>query len=75
MGVPADKSIVDVLTENGIENMTSCSQGVCGTCLTGVLEGTPDHRDVYLSEPEHRACDKIMLCVSRAKSKTLVLDL
>jgi ferredoxin-NADP reductase len=73
--VPADKSIVDVLTENGIENMTSCSQGVCGTCLTGVLEGTPDHRDVYLSEAERRACDKIMLCVSRAKSKTLVLDL
>jgi ferredoxin-NADP reductase len=73
--VPADKSIVQVLTEHGVENMTSCEQGVCGTCLTGLLEGVPDHRDVYLSDAEHKSCNKIMPCVSRAKSERLVLDL
>ncbi len=73
--VPADKSIVAVLSEQGIQNMTSCEQGVCGTCVTGVLEGEPDHRDVFLSQAERKACDKIMVCVSRAKSERLVLDL
>ena len=53
----------------------SCGQGVCGTCITGVLEGTPDHRDAFLSDKERTACDKMMLCVSRAKSEMLVLDL
>ena len=54
---------------------TSCEQGVCGTCLTGVLEGKPDHRDVFLTDEEKDACDKIMPCVSRAQSDVLVLDL
>jgi vanillate O-demethylase ferredoxin subunit len=73
--VPADRTIVQVLTEQGIDNVTSCEQGVCGTCLCGVLEGEPDHRDAFLSEAERKANDKMLLCVSRAKSKALVLDL
>jgi vanillate O-demethylase ferredoxin subunit len=48
---------------------------VCGTCLTGVLKGAPDHRDAFLTEAERRRGDKMMLCVSRAKTSQLVLDL
>lgn len=73
--VPAGRSIVEVLAEHGVHIETSCEQGVCGTCLTGVLDGVPDHRDVFLTDAEKQACDKIMPCVSRAKSLLLVLDL
>ncbi len=73
--VGADQSIVQVLSQHGVQNLTSCEQGVCGTCLTGVLEGEPDHRDAFLSEAERKANDKMLVCVSRAKSKCLVLDL
>lgn len=73
--VPADKTVHQVLSENGIEIMVSCEQGVCGTCLTRILEGEPDHRDLYLDDSEHAANDQFTPCCSRAKSKTLVLDL
>jgi vanillate O-demethylase ferredoxin subunit len=73
--VEADQSIVQVLRAAGADIQTSCEQGVCGTCLTGVLSGTPDHRDVFLSDEEREAGDKIMCCVSRSKSDILVLDL
>ena len=73
--VQADKSIAATLAENGIASVTSCEQGVCGTCLTGLLKGTPDHRDAFLTEGERKACDKIMVCVSRARGGGLVLDI
>ncbi|SEN10369.1 PDR/VanB family oxidoreductase [Halomonas caseinilytica] len=73
--VPADKTVHQVLTENGIDVMVSCEQGVCGTCLTRVLEGEPDHRDFFLEDHEHAANDQFTPCCSRAKSKVLVLDL
>lgn len=73
--VPADKTIVNALAEYGIEIPTSCEQGVCGTCLCGVLEGTPDHRDAFLTEAERKAGDKMLPCVSRAVGTTLVLDI
>jgi len=73
--IPSGKTIVEALRENGIHIETSCEQGVCGTCLTGLLEGLPDHRDVFLTDDEKEAGDKIMPCVSRAKSSLLVLDL
>ena len=73
--IPADESIADALRRQGIKIETSCEQGVCGTCLTGVLEGEPDHRDVYLTEDEKRCGDRMMPCVSRARSNVLVLDL
>lgn len=72
--IPPGKTIVEALAEHGIDIDVSCQQGVCGTCLTGVLEGTPDHRDLFLTEDEKRAGDKMALCVSRARSKLLVLD-
>lgn len=73
--VPEGLSIADVLAQNGVEVELSCEQGICGTCITGVLEGTPDHRDMFMMADEHAANDKMTLCVSRALSKRLVLDL
>ena len=73
--IPADRTIVQALADRGIQVETSCEQGVCGTCLTGVLEGAPDHRDVFLTDEERAAGDKMLPCVSRARSDLLVLDL
>ncbi len=72
--VPAGKTILEVLHDNGIEAPSSCEQGACGTCLASVIEGEPEHQDVYLSEAEKAANDRIITCVSRARSKRLVLD-
>jgi vanillate O-demethylase ferredoxin subunit len=73
--VPKDTTVIQALAEAGIEVQTSCEQGVCGTCLTRVLEGEPDHRDVYLSPDEQAANDQFLPCCSRSKSPLLVLDL
>jgi ferredoxin-NADP reductase/nitrite reductase/ring-hydroxylating ferredoxin subunit len=75
LGVPSGKSILDVMRENGIEAPSSCEQGACGTCLTRVLEGEPDHQDVYLNATERAAGNVMMTCVSRCKSGRLVLDI
>ncbi|MEE7493344.1 oxidoreductase [Methylobacterium oryzae] len=73
--VAPGQTITDAMLAEGVEILTSCEQGVCGTCLTTVLEGEPDHRDVYLS-PSERSAGKTMLpCVSRCKGPRLVLDL
>ncbi|OIR07194.1 phthalate dioxygenase reductase [mine drainage metagenome] len=73
--IPEDKTIVAALAAQGVDIPTSCEQGICGTCLTGVIEGIPDHRDAFLSDEEKRAGKQILPCVSRAKSPLLVLDL
>lgn len=73
--VPAGKTILEVLQENGIDTPSSCEQGACGTCLSTVIEGEPVHQDVYLSDGEKAANTKILTCVSRSKSKRLVLDI
>jgi vanillate O-demethylase ferredoxin subunit len=73
--VAEGRTIIEVLAEHGVMVDTSCEQGVCGTCLTGVLEGEPDHRDVFLTDAEKLANDRMTVCVSRAKSPRLVLDL
>jgi vanillate O-demethylase ferredoxin subunit len=72
--VPSDKSIIDVMLEAGLEVEASCEQGVCGTCLTDVIEGEVEHRDVYLMDAEKARNDKMTICVSRAKCGRLVLD-
>jgi ferredoxin len=54
---------------------TSCREGICGSCETRVLAGSPIHRDSILSEEEQEAGDVMMLCVGRASSPRLVLDL
>lgn len=73
--IPADKAIVEVLLDQGIEIPTSCDQGVCGTCLTRVIAGVPEHRDSFLTDQERAQNDQMTPCCSRAKSARLVLDL
>lgn len=73
--VPADRTVVQALAEHGIDLPVSCEQGVCGTCVTRVLEGTPEHRDVFLTDTEKAANDCFTPCCSRARSGRLVLDL
>ena len=67
--------IVDALAERGIIIPVSCEQGICGTCLTGVLQGEPEHNDMFLSDEEKAANAQMTLCCSRARSELLVLDL
>lgn len=71
--VPVGQSILSVLREHGCDAASSCESGTCGTCRTGLLGGEADHRDMVLmpEEMEHQ----IMICVSRARSPELVLDL
>ncbi len=71
----AGKTVVAALQDAGIDLPVSCEQGVCGTCLTRVIEGVPDHRDLYLTPEEQAANDQFLPCCSRAKTPRLVLDL
>jgi ferredoxin-NADP reductase len=73
--IPAGKTILDVLIEAGEDPMHDCKRGDCGICQTTVIEGIPDHRDYILSDSEKASNTVMQICVSRAKSKRLVLDL
>jgi vanillate O-demethylase ferredoxin subunit len=73
--IPGDKTVVQALAEAGVDVPVSCEQGVCGTCLTRVIEGVPDHRDMYLTPEEQAANDQFTPCCSRARTPRLVLDL
>jgi len=73
--VPADQTVVAALANAGVVIPTSCEQGVCGTCLTTVVEGLPDHRDQYLTPTEQTENRQFLPCVSRARCKLLVIDL
>lgn len=71
--VPADKTILEVLRDAGVRVPSSCESGTCGSCRTTLCSGTADHRDMVLLEDERAT--QIMVCVSRATSDELVLDL
>jgi vanillate O-demethylase ferredoxin subunit len=75
IAVHSGKSILDTLLELGMDAPYSCMEGVCSSCETRVLSGIPDHRDLILSSEEHAANDRMMICCSRSKSPTLVLEL
>ena len=75
LSVPAGKTLLEVLRENHVAVPSSCEQGACGTCRVSVLNGIPDHQDVYLNAAEKARGDCLMSCVSRASSDALVLDL
>ncbi len=75
LAVAAGESILEVLEKAGVAVLSSCRQGTCGTCETAVLAGTPDHRDSVLTGEDRAAADAMMICVSRAHSDRLVLDL
>lgn len=71
--VPADRSILEAMRDNGLPTVSSCESGTCGTCKTRLIEGDVDHRDMVLMDEEKD--DYIMICVSRARSGNLVIDL
>ncbi|MGV3572909.1 MAG: PDR/VanB family oxidoreductase [Ramlibacter sp.] len=73
--IGAEETVVHALQKHGVEILVSCEQGVCGTCITRVLEGECDHRDLYFTDEEKAKHDQFTPCCSRAKSKVLVLDL
>lgn len=69
------QSIIEALEDGGVDVMYDCKRGDCGICQCDVISGTPDHRDVVLSEDERRAGNVMQICVSRSKSPRLVLDI
>ena len=71
--VPSDRSILEALRDAGFETVSSCESGTCGTCRVGLISGDIDHRDLVLMESQKQ--DNVMICVSRAKSGDLTLDL
>ena len=73
--VPPERSVLDVVEAAGVGVLSSCAEGTCGTCETGVLDGLPDHRDSVLTTDEKAANDCMLICVSRSCSDRLVLDL
>ncbi|MFP2431020.1 PDR/VanB family oxidoreductase [Enterobacter ludwigii] len=74
--VPADKTIAQVLLDNGVAVPLSCEMGICGACLTPVIDGVVDHRDSVQSEAEKSAADQqVALCCSRSHSGELVIGL
>jgi len=73
--VPPGRSILGVVEGCGVAVLSSCQEGTCGTCETVVLSGIPDHRDSVLTDQERSANEVMMICVSRACSPRLVLDL
>ena len=73
--VDRDRTVLEAVRAAGVEVLSSCRQGTCGTCETDVLAGVPDHRDSILGDDERAAGDCMFLCVSRSCSDTLVLDI
>ena len=73
--IPAGRTIVEVLEEEGVDIMYDCQRGDCGICQCDIISGTPDHRDVVLSDAERAAGNVMQICVSRAKSARLLLDI
>ncbi|MCP3720628.1 PDR/VanB family oxidoreductase [Paraburkholderia sp. CNPSo 3281] len=73
--VPAGRTVTQALADHGVAIPVSCEQGVCGACITRILDGLPDHRDAYFTEDEHALNDQFTPCCSRSKSPVLVLDL
>jgi vanillate O-demethylase ferredoxin subunit len=73
--VGKEQSILKVLQDAGHDAPFSCAEGICGTCLTSVVAGKPDHWDSYLTPEEQEKGDCIMLCCSRSQTARLVLDL
>ncbi|WCE01522.1 PDR/VanB family oxidoreductase [Streptomyces sp. HUAS 31] len=75
LNVDAGTSVLEAAENAGLAVASSCRDGICGSCETRVLAGTPDHRDFLLSEAERATGETMMLCVSRCASDRLVLDL
>ncbi|SHK27309.1 vanillate O-demethylase ferredoxin subunit [Roseomonas rosea] len=75
VAVQDGETMLDALLSAGANIGFACSEGVCGTCQVGVLEGVPDHRDQFLTEEEKRANRTVMVCCSGSRTPKLVLDI
>ncbi|MFD7599738.1 PDR/VanB family oxidoreductase [Streptomyces mirabilis] len=75
LAVPPDESVLEVIESAGVGVLSSCREGICGTCETRVLEGRVDHRDSLLTAAEQAANETMLICVSRAAGHRIVLDL
>ncbi|MBP6115947.1 MAG: oxidoreductase [Neisseriaceae bacterium] len=75
ISVSADTSVAQALEDKGYFIPVSCEQGICGTCLTHIVSGTPEHRDHFLTDEEKSSNALFTPCCSRAQSPRLVLDL
>ncbi|MGC5167395.1 PDR/VanB family oxidoreductase [Luteimicrobium sp. DT211] len=73
MDVGEDETVAEVLQRHGYEVFLSCEQGICGSCLTGVVDGFPDHRDEVQTPAEHAANTQVNVCCSRSLTPTLTL--
>lgn len=73
--VAADETILAAMIRSGVPALNSCQEGICGTCETVVLGGTPLHRDSLLSDEERASNETMMICVSRCVGDRLVLEL
>jgi vanillate O-demethylase ferredoxin subunit len=73
--IPKGMTVLNALADAGVIVPSSCEQGVCGTCITRVIEGEPDHRDMYFTPEEQAANAEFTPCCSRSKTPLLVLDL
>ena len=73
--VGEQQTVVDALAAHGVDISVSCEQGICGTCITRVCGGLPDHRDQYLTDEEHARNDQFTPCCSRSLTPILELDL
>jgi ferredoxin len=72
--VPADQTILEAI-QDVAPVISSCTEGYCGTCEVRVLKGTPDHRDTVLTDDERASNEIMMVCVSRALTDDLILDI
>lgn len=73
--VDSKTSVLDALTRAGADVSGSCREGLCGTCEVRVLSGEPDHRDFVRAAHLRAAEGTMLVCVSRALSEELVIDL
>lgn len=73
--VTPGRTVLEAVRSVGVDVLSSCRQGTCGTCETDVLDGLPDHRDSILDDADRAANDCMFVCVSRSRTDRLVLDL
>lgn len=73
--VESDESILECLERHGVRAAHSCREGLCRSCEVALLSGEADHRDYVLDDDEQKANRSLMICVSRARSSELVIDL
>ena len=73
--VPANKTILEALEAAGLDPINSCRDGICGTCESKVISGTPDHRDDLLSPAEQASNKTMLICVSRSLTDDLEIEI